>query len=540
MDRHSHPLERLGRLLVWSVPLLFIGYLFVWPLGRILWRGLVPGGGVDLTPFSDVLTDSGLRSVAWFTLWQAVASTALTLTAGIPLAYVFARYDFAGKRLLHTLLTIPFVLPTVVVGTAFLAFLGPEGPLGVDLRRTVWAILAAHVFYNLAVVMRTVGATLTHLDPTMTEAARNLGASPLQTLRRVTLPLVAPSVAAATAIVFLFSFTSFGTVLILGGPRYATIEVEIYRQATALFDLGVAAALAVVQLVAVTAALAVYGRFQRRRSMPGLLTVASGRRASTPGGRAAVAVTLAGGLAVVGFPIWYLVRAALDTAGGFGFTWFARLGSHRDLIVDPAQAIGNSLLYAAVALTTTLVVGGLISIVVSRRESRSVGWFDTLVMLPLGTSAVTLGFGFIIALDRPFDLRGTWVLVPLAHALVAIPLFTRVVVPVLKSIDPLQRDAAAALGASPWQVRRLVDFPMARRAVAVGAALAIAVSLGEFGATAFVARPNAPTIPIAIFRFLSQPGAVSLGTAAAMSVVLLLVTGAVVAAVDRTGEIGTF
>ncbi|MFQ5518129.1 MAG: ABC transporter permease, partial [Acidimicrobiia bacterium] len=341
-------------------------------------------------------------------------------------------------------------------------------------------------------------------------------------------------------IVFLFSFTSFGTVLILGGPRDATIEVEIYRQATALFDLGVAAALAVVQLVAVTAALAVYGRFQRRRSMPGLLTVASGRRASTPGGRAAVAVTLAGGLAVVGFPIWYLVRAALDTAGGFGFTWFARLGSHRDLVVDPAQAIGNSLLYAAVALTTTLVVGGLISIVVSRRESRSVGWFDTLVMLPLGTSAVTLGFGFIIALDRPFDLRGTWVLVPLAHALVAIPLFTRVVVPVLKSIDPLQRDAAAALGASPWQVRRLVDFPMARRAVAVGAALAIAVSLGEFGATAFVARPNAPTIPIAIFRFLSQPGAVSLGTAAAMSVVLLLVTGAVVAAVDRTGEIGTF
>jgi len=109
--------------------------------------------------------------VAWFTLWQAAASTLLTLVVALPGAYVFARYDFPGKRLLRALATVPFVLPTVVVGTAFLALVGPGGLLGVRLDGTIWVILAAHVFFNYAVVLRTVGGLWSHLDPRLEAAA---------------------------------------------------------------------------------------------------------------------------------------------------------------------------------------------------------------------------------------------------------------------------------------------------------------------------------------------------------------------------------
>ena len=129
-------------------------------------------------------------------------------------------------------------------------------------------------------------------------------------------------------------------------------------------------------------------------------------------------------------------------------------------------------------------------------------------MLPLGTSAVTIGFGFLITFDEaPLDLRGSWMLIPLAHALVATPFVVRAVLPVLRAIDPRLREAASTLGAAPGRVWWEVDRPLLARAALVGAAFAFAVSVGEFGATAFLARTGDPTLPIAIVRLLGRPGA---------------------------------
>jgi thiamine transport system permease protein len=163
-------------------------------------------------------------------------------------------------------------------------------------------------------------------------------------------------------------------------------------------------------------------------------------------------------------------------------------------------------------------------------------------MLPLGTSAVTIGFGFLVALDWPVDLRTSRILIPLAHALVAVPFVVRTTVPAMRSIEPRLREAAGVLGAPPGRVWREVDLPIVSRAALVGAGFAFAVSLGEFGATAFIARPATPTIPIAIFRFLALPGEVNFGRAMAMSVVLMAVTAAVILTVDRfrAGGIGEF
>jgi len=180
-----------------------------------------------------------------------------------------------------------------------------------------------------------------------------------------------------------------------------------------------------------------------------------------------------------------------------------------------------------------VVVGLMASTVITYRRGRIGSWFDVLLMLPLGTSAVTIGFGFLVALDRPVDLRTSPLIIPLAHSLVAIPFVVRSAVPVMRSVRRGLRDAAAMLGAAPFRVWREVDLPLVARAAAVGAGFAFAVSLGEFGATAFIARPDTPTVPVAIFRLLSQPGAGSFGQAMALSTILMVLTTVAVLFIER-------
>lgn len=521
-----------------ALPVAFLGYFFVYPLVSILVRGLAPGGAFDGAPLLNVFTSSDLRGVAWFTLWQAAASTALTLVIALPGAYVLARFEFPGRRLLRAAITIPFVLPTVVVGTAFLALLGPDGPLGIDLRRTVWAILAAHVFYNYAVVVRTVGSFWERIDPSIEEAARVLGASQWQAFHTVTLPLLRPAIASAASIVFLFTFTSFGVILILGGLQYSTIEVEIWRQAVGLLDSSTAAALAIVQLAGVGLLLVVYSRYQERRAVQFELTSvqAAARPPTTRSTRAMVAINVAVMGILLGTPLGVLVYRSVRSAGRFTLDYYGDLDDLPGgdvLFVSPAAAVGNSLRFAVAATVIAMVIGMLAAAVVAYRSGRSARAFDTLLMLPLGTSAVTIGFGFLVALGSPIDLRTTFWIIPLAHALIAVPFVVRTAVPLLRSVRHRLREAAAVLGAGPGRVWREVDLPIVRRAALVGAAFAFAVSLGEFGATSFIVRPDAPTLPITIFRLLSRPGALTFGRAMALSVVLMILAGTAVFAIER-------
>ncbi|HJQ94737.1 MAG TPA: iron ABC transporter permease [Acidimicrobiia bacterium] len=501
--------------ILWGVPLLFIGYLFVYPLLRILIESLTGEGFVQL------VTRGRFLSSAWFTLWQAVVSTILTLIFSFPLTWALSRFNFRGKQLARALVTIPFVLPAVVVGASFLDLM-PQG---------IMAILAAHVFYNVAVVVRTVGGVWSRIDPRVEDAAATLGASPGKVFRSVTLPLLRPAIASAAAIVFLFCFASFGTVLILGGGRIRTIEVEIYQQAVTFLNLPVAGALAVLQLLFVVASLLIANRLQRRIGIDLSAEVAL----PTPGPRHrfAVAAAVIVTLGLLSLPLVSLAVASLRRGG-----WRGLAGSQASAI-NPGQAIVNSLLYAVIATVIAAAIGLAAARVIDRRGG---GWLDTALMLPLGVSAVTIGFGFLLALDQPFDLRGSFILVPLAHALVATPFVVRAALPLLRSIKPDLREAARVLGASPSRVWKEVDFPIISRALAVGAGLAAVVSLGEFGATSFVARPASVTVPTLIFRLLGRPGTVSYGTAMALAVILAAMTALLVLLVDRLrgNEAGTF
>ncbi len=518
-------------------PLVFLGVFFVYPVVTVLGRGLWPGGSLDLGPIASLWTDRALRDVAWFTLWQAAASTAITLAIGLPGAYVLARLDFPGRSIVRTLVTVPFVLPTVVVGSAF---------LGLGLEPSVGAILLAHVFFNYAVVVRIVGALWSGLDPHQEDAARVLGASRARAFVAVMLPALRPAILAATAITFLFTFTSFGVILVLGPPTRATIETEIFRQTAQLLDLRTAAALSVAQLAVIVVLLLVIARLTGPRAVALTLrsSTSTARRVRTAGDRILLGITLATMAALLGVPLGVLVVRSFDTPSGFGLDSYRALGTLRaDSIafVPPVDAIVNSLLFAATATVIALVIGGMASFAIARsRRGRAL---DAALALPLGVSAVTVGFGFLVALDAPpLDLRASWILVPIAHALIAIPFVVRVATPVLRSVDPRLREAAAVLGASPRRAWREIDLPIGARALALGAGFAFAISLGEFGATTFLARPDRPTLPVMIFRLLGQPGAQSFGTAMAAATVLAVLTACAVLAVDRArvGSAGTF
>ncbi len=283
MDTHPGRSRLIGSarsiavVAIFLLPAVFFALFYLYPLGSILRLGLMPEGRLNTAALLQPLVNPNLLRIVWFTTWQAFVSTVLTLLLAFPGAYVLARFSFRGKTLVRTLATLPFVLPTVVVAAAFIALIGPSGVINnwlrdllaldrgpIALSQTIWIILLAHVFYNYSVVLRLLSAYWQNLPPSMTQAAQMLGASPLRAFFEVTLPLLRPAITSAATLVFIFCFTSFGVIIILGGPRFATIEVEIYRQAVNLFNLPLAAALSLWQIIFTFILMWVYTRTQAR------------------------------------------------------------------------------------------------------------------------------------------------------------------------------------------------------------------------------------------------------------------------------------
>jgi len=548
----------LTALLLWAPPLLFLGVFFFYPLAAIFQVGLSAGGWQSLSP--EVWGRIG-RPFG-FTLFQASLSTVLTLLIGIPGAYLFARYTFPGKRIIRVLTVIPFILPTVVVAASFNALLGPRGLVNLGLMgllgleappihflNTLWAILLAHVFYNTTIVLTIVGTAWERLGPRLSEAAQVLGANRWRTFWTVTLPLLRPSLASAALLVFLFDFTSFGVVLLLGGPRFATLEVEIYVQALHLLNLPMASLLSIVQLASTLVLTVAYTRLNAAAVVPVTpQRVEAAARPPRPGleklavwmGVGLLLVLLVSPLASLAVRSFTRLEAERGERGevAYGFTtrYYQELFINRRqalFYVPPIEAARNSLVYAGATVIISVGLGFLAAYAL-QRDSPLNRLMEPLILLPLGTSAVTLGLGFVLVFNRPpLELRSFPLLLPIAHSLVALPFVVRTLQPAIGAIPNSLRQAAAVLGASPWRVWREVDLPIIARAALVGAIFAFTISLGEFGATTFLARPEYPTLPVAIFRFLSQPGALNYGQALAMATILMAICSAGILVIER-------
>ena len=532
------------------VPLAYLALFFVYPLIAILARGL-EGGALGLDPFVRLLGDPYYLGRIWFTTWQAAASTILTLAVGLPAAYLFARHEFPGKTMLKAVSTVPFIMPTIVVAMGFVALLGSRGLLNtflmdalglssppIRVANTLTVILVAHAFYNYSIVVRIVSAFWANVNPDLEESAAVLGAGRVRTFFHVTLPVLLPAIASSAALAFSFSFTSFGVVLILGGPQFATLEVSVYELTAKLFRLELAAALSIVQMVFTYGFLLVYTGFQQRASVPvGIVArEAASRGAGRTGATVFVAVMALALIAILS-PLLALVERAATVGDGYSLAHFRSLFSNQSgsyFHLPPASIIWNSLRFAVATMAVSLIVGTTAAYFLNRPRRRGTSVADALLMMPLGVSAVIMGFGFLVAFNRqPFDLRASWVILVVAHSLVAYPFVIRSLLPVLRGMPPRIREAAAVLGASPVRTFIHVDLPIVSRALLVGATFAFAISMGEFGASLLLVRPEHTTMPIAIYRLLSQPGDANLGRALAMSSLLMLVVAVVFAAIER-------
>lgn len=514
-----------------AVPVTFLGMFFVWPLATVAWRAASSSG---IAGKASPLPLSNLGDAALTTVSLAAAGTALTLLVGLPATWALHRRPWRGARLVSAALSAPFVLPTVVVALAFHT-IQRDAATWLGSWNGVPAIILALAFFNVAVVLRMVGPSLEGVDERLLAAASTLGAPPLSVLRRVVWPSTRRAVAGAAAVTFLFCATSFALVLVLGGTRVQTLETAAYIELTSFLNLRGAAILALVQAVIIA-------------SMTGLVAILGHGAGATPHGTVVKAPARREHIvAIVSFlipasalaiaPLGFLVVRSLSQRGAFSTAAYGRLWAGDVSGVPLGNAIVTSVLIALVAGTLAFVLGALAA--GSAAASPMWRWVRAATVGPLAVSSVVVGVGLLLALAVPmrsWGNAGTYSLLVAAQALVALPLVVRTLAPALAAIDRKQFAAAATLGATHFRTITRIVIPHIRPAIASAFGLSVAVAVGEFGASVFLARPGSPTLPTAIVRLLSRPGADNISTASAGAVVLGVLAGSAMLIAETAGR----
>ena len=499
MERH-HLVNKTKTLLI--APVAFLSVFFVVPVGNTFLRYL------RISELGTVLSNQSLRGVAWFSLWEAIVSTIATLVIALPVTWALSRFTFRGSRIARGVLTAPFVLPAVVVAA---------GVLAISDTRGVAPIIWAHVVFNTSVVIRIVGPRWTMVNHRLEHAAATLGARPSHTFIRVVWPQISEAVISAATLVFVYCFTSFGVIAILGGVSRRTLETEIFTQAVRLGNTSTATALAVLQAIIIGAVFYLTRRSTRSPSTS--LHVSSPQPLHTkPHHRATPLVFTAITTVIVASPLLATVYRSLVVNSQFSFTAWRTIfsGSLPALSVSPQSVITTSLAFAIVAACFCVPLALLATTASAPRA---------LFSLPLIISAATLGIGLIITFNTsPFAWRSERWFIPVIHAVIALPLVIRALEPAARAIPDSLRNASASLGASPFTTWLRVEMPLLKPALLRATGLSVAVSLGEFGATSFLSRSGSTTLPIAIAQLLGRPGAATQQAGFALAALMVLVT----------------
>ena len=522
---------RLRSALSWSVPIAFMGLLFYWPVLRVFAEGLSLGFGSEVASVWPIL---------WFTIWQALVSTAICVLLGIPGAYLLYRRTFRFAATLRALISVPFMLPSLVVAIAVTQVAAMVGGL-----TPVAAIILANVFSNYGVVVRTVGSQWQLLDGLSEEAAEMSGAGRLRIFFKIALPQLASSIRASSALIVLYCASSYGIVLSLGGGSVNTLETAISTAVLQRLDLPHGTLLALLQIAFTLLA---FTASRWGGSNPLSFDTAHKVKVKQLDSRdrtAAIFVFLTLGLLILVPLVIVMVKAFVDSAGRFGFNNFALLQSRgtRDLLnITFFDASVNSFRNLIVATSISVLIGGLVTFFLAERtRKRNLGigrtdatgiLLDGIFLLPIGVSAVVVGFGYLITLTGDLAwLRSSWLLVPLAQSVLAIPMVIRVLYPALVAVDQGTREQAMTDGASKWRIFFGVDLKMIRPVVRTAIAFSALVSLGEFGAASLLAFGDQSTIPMLMFSLISRPGGDNYGMALAVAFILIVITTVIVLAV---------
>jgi iron(III) transport system permease protein len=531
------------------LPTLLLAFLLAWLAGfPLLWTFLEALGAprFDLGPFTEFARRPDEWLALWRSLWTSLASVGLATAVGVPLAFLFERREFPGRRLLGDLLALPVALPPLVGVLAFLFLYGESGFLTravaavLGLERAPWrltgpgAILLVHAYSFYVYFYLLTRAGLRRLDPALGEAAAALGASRIRTLWRVTLPLLRPALVSAALLTFLAALASFSAPYIFGGGfRVMTTQILASKLNG---EVAAAQAETVVLAAVALAGLAAMRRAERR------LDAASGGRGLAPErralrGRAARLAAAAGGWGLALFlllPHLTLLLVSFVPTG----TWTVEflppvlsLANFRVLLAEPERLrpLVNSLWMAAAATAGALVLGFVAARRARAERGALRGALESLVALPwaIPGTVFAVALATTMSVDRPWLGRlllvGTAWILPLAYLVRSLPLTGRSAIAGLAQLDPALEEAAAALGAGPWRRLRRVVLPLVRPALAAGAGIAFITALGDFVVS--IVLYTYETRPISI-EILSSLRLQELGLAAAYGVVLMLLSAA--------------
>ncbi|WP_407568707.1 ABC transporter permease [Deinococcus altitudinis] len=507
-------------LLLAALPLAFLAAFLLLPLLKVL--GI---GGASL----GILGQPYFQGRLLWTSAQAGLTAGLSLALGGPLAYLLARYHLPGKDTLLRLLLLPFVTPTLVAALGLLSLFGPRGLTGLDLSETPTLIVLGNLFFNLPLVVRLGHAGFQRVPPGLNAAARTLGASEWRAAFSVSLPLAWPGLAAGAVLVFLYSFLSFGLPLLLGGEKYATLEVEIYTLTAYELRLTEASALILVQLGVTLLATLLYLRLGRNALGSGT-GVAVARTLPRPRGWASLATYgLTGAVLLICFaPLLAVAVRSFSGRAGFTLVFWHGLASG-----DPSLGLmlGNTLRFAILTLLGATLLGTLHALAAYLSRSRLL---DLLSLLPLMVSPVSLAVGYLLLYP---SLRAELPLLIAAYTLLATPLIVRSVLPALRAVPGNVQQAARTLGASRSGVWRTVMLPSVLPALRGGAALSLATVLGEFAATLVLTRPEWATLSTGMYERLGRPGEQNLGEACALATLLMLLALGLFSVLGGRGEV---
>jgi thiamine transport system permease protein len=515
------------RWLLPALPLAFLGLMLAAPVLRLLAEGA--SAGAEGWDWAAVWQDDHLR---WRVLWslaQAAATCVAALVLGLPVAWVLARLEFAGRTLVLRLLMLPFVVPTLVAALGVLALWGPRGWLGEPLAQagwgledTPWLLLYGNLFFNLCLVVRAAVDALQQVSAARMAAARTLGATPWRVFWRVEWPAVLPWLASSLCLVFLYCFAGFGLALILGGQRWATVEVEIYTLVAHELALAQAGVLAV-WMMALTGLVALaYAGLQKRLAAPGRVTPVARQRPTSAAQWLAVAAALALLFVLCAAPL-----LAIAARAAHALLW----GQGAQVLRSPETlaALWNTLRFSSLALALATLLGLTHALAVRALDVaaalRPGGPGTALALLwraaaflPFVVSPVTVAFGLLLVYPEWTASLG---LLVGAYALLAYPFVAQALTAALDGLPASYAQAAATLGARPWRVLWRVTLPLVGTALRRGMAFAAATALGEFAVSLFLARPEWTTLTTLIYQHLGRPGAANLDAALVLACVLM-------------------
>lgn len=505
---------------------LLLTLLFLAPLAIILSKAFIAEeGGVTLNRLKGLFSDPYTYRILGFTLMQALLSTLVSLLLALPGAYLLANYKFRGRGVVKALTTIPFILPSILVVLGFVIFYGSSGLINTLLGKmgvgpirilyTFGAIIMAHAFYNFPIALGLIATYWENLSPLYTQVSATLGAKRGKSFRTITLPRLMPAILSASTLIFLFCFTSFVILLVLGGgPRFTTLEVEIYRRAKMSLDLGGAAALSLLSIAVALLFVALHLAFQRRMSHQEEAPKMVYKKAPAPLMKLFIFLYSLLALIFVLGPLLSIIyrsfRAPFTRSGElvFSLRWYKELFNNPLII----RSLITSLAIAAIVTVGSLLVATPLA---ARLRYRGKA-LELYAMLPMAVSSVIIGFGYYL-ISTLFK-RGpslSFLLVVLAHIVIASPFVLRTLLPEYRKIAFSYTEVSLTLGATVGQTFRKVELPLLRGAIATAGAFAFAISIGEFNATLILGDINTTTVPIVMYRLINSynfAGACALGT----------------------------